>query len=626
MNTFILVFNHKKSMHLNKSPSTNNSHSPITVSTLHGDVVLNSKSVFVKIGDKFREKSAERLLEGEEFLRPLAGMPRITLDMADKGLRESNNRYVLSQHELFGQHNGTNHPVFQLALLSGMAQKHELWPEPIAFDAKITASFASGKPIELSCVQKEAAAQFIRNTLEAKGVLNPITGSPISADHIADHWLGGTVIAPRQYERVAEALSEIAPGMEKLLGNGFHEAYRTYLAIRHKIVNRVNDALFAEAKDGADSPSDGRPRHQNNGNGKSIHVDEEAAYLAGYFFSKVSKNFCVSRAIKIIKPHAADSHHVSQPRNGSPKSGLPAPAQEIGEIDAASVSNDRLPLKSSVEIARECYLLERIITGMATRFLHDNPHLLPKGLVKNEDIPTFSDGRVTPEGMKILKLNIQNFVFDLKLELAHQLGFKDNHMAEIASRLEKLDTSMFSFLVVYKAGSDPDVVSAAKSLAARIRDYSLDTYYGLSNGEILRVFEEENRRRLVLPSDVIYAKVLTDAKRIKEYKHEQQKTEFDLRKRFGEETRSSLPAISFRTEDRELEKLFRKPELSLLVEQFSQTFQEMDEAKALLEQIDAKAISQKSRHLYEFAYDDKPKPEPDVTRAIYGQPTGIYRH
>lgn len=574
-------------MHQHKSPSANNA--PLVVSTLHGDVKVKSSKVFVKIGDKFISKPARLLMKGEEILRPKAGMPRITLEMADEGLRNSNNRYVLSQHTLFEQHNGTNYAVFQQALLSGMAQNPEIWPEQIARDAKITASFASGQPIALDCAQKEAAAEFIRGILGAKGVLNPLTGQPISAEHIAHHWLEGTVTAPRHYADIANALLEIAPKMEKLLAQEFHDAYRTYLAIRHKIVEKVNSMFFAEKPEG-DKDGNHAHSHNHNGNGHSIHVDEEAAYLANYFASNASPRFCVSRVIGIRKQ--------PKPSNGS------APAQDglpvVDEIPDMAIAEDRLPLKPKAEIAREYFLLERTIVGLITRFICDKKCDIPQELLKKE-------------------ATIQKFVFNLKFELTYQLGFREMHLEEVTRRTGNLDSSTRSFLGFYEIGTDRAIARAGKILAAGIRDYSLDTHYGLSKGEILKLFEEENKRRVAIPGEVFYAKVLEDAMFSKQQRYDEQKASFEFGKKYGTEKRTAIPFLSFKTEHRELEILYKNDGIRAMVAQFSRSFTEFDETNALLERIGINGIAQKSQFLYSFAYAPAPKEQSKIEAAVYSR-------
>ncbi|MFA6489561.1 MAG: hypothetical protein WCT52_02665 [Candidatus Micrarchaeia archaeon] len=538
---------------------------------------MKSSKVFVKIGDKFISKRRELLIEGEEILRPKAGMPRITLDMADEGLRNSNNRYVLSQHTLFEQHNGTNYAVFQQALLSGMAQNQELWPEPIANDAKITANFASGQPILLDCAQREAAAEFIRGILGAKGVLNPLTNQPISAEHIKEGWLGGTVIAPRQFENIAGALLEIAPKMEKLLAKEFNEAYRTYLAIRHKIVEKVNGMFFSE-KPADSNGNEHNHNHNHNGNGHSIHVDEEATYLANYFASNVSNRFCVSRVIGIRRQ--------PKPSNGTLalQDGLPV----VDEILEASVISDNLSLKPKVEIAREYYVFERVVLGLMTRFLMDNSEVIPKGALDSEN-------------------STSNFVFDLKFELAHSLGFSEPHLLEVSNRVKKLDIARSSCIGFYEIGSDKGLVKAADFLAAKIKSGEMDSQNKLPRGTILKIFEHENRLRSAVPSDLIYAKVLLDARKIKKDRYEAEKEEFERGRRAGTDARKGIPLVSFKEEDRELQRMFKDREVEQMVGQFASAFTEFSEARRLLEQIGAGEVASRSKYFYEFAFSVPPQ-------------------
>ena len=567
------------------NPSSTNNAS--IASTLNGEVKLSAK-VLVNIGGKLALKPKELLCIGDGLLLPKGIISPITLDMADEAFRKSNNRYVLSQHDLFEQYNGRNYTVFQRALFTGMAQKQELWPEPIARDPNITVNFAAGQPIQLDCAQKEAAASFIHSILAEKNILNPRTGQPITSEHIENGWLGGTVVAPHHYKTIAEALLEIAPNMEKLISSEFHEAYHKYLAIRHKAVKRANDVLSAAKQPGTNSSN--HAHHANhNGNGQTIHVDAEVEYLVNYFYPRVTEHFLITPVIDIKTQH----------KNGAPakKAGKPI---VLEDIPLESLAADNLQLKPKAEIAREFYLLDSVASGLVNRFITDNAELIPPDARKND-------------------ASIQKFLFNLESELLEHLGFGEIDLAVEAQNAMKLDQSTISCMYFYTIGENKAVVQAAKFLAGRILDYSLDEHYGLPKGEILRLFEEKNKRRVMIPNNVIYAKVLADTRRMKQERYEADKKEFERNKKLGLDKRKGIPVLSFKDEDKELEKLNRALEVREMLPQFTGPFKEFGEANALLRQTGFEGIAQNSGFLYVFAFDPGQTPEPNIKSVIYSK-------
>lgn len=267
------------------------------ITTLGTSILSPNTTVYSSLGDgTYVEKPASEVRLGEsvvfskEVLR--GGGTTITLDDVDGVLRESR-RYTNAAGELYAEcEDGSHTTRFRAELLEGAVNtdSRDEWPEELTGDVRLRVRIRGGREHELTDDQAEAAATFVRETLEAREqeVGNPV----VSQGHIRRGWLGGITVAPRQFEKVFEALERIAPRLRQLReSEAFKTSYRAYVVIRQNVMRAINDVLEPGRSDRSSTAS--APAED------ATSTRPEIRLVVDHFITDVSKRYAVARVLNV---------------------------------------------------------------------------------------------------------------------------------------------------------------------------------------------------------------------------------------------------------------------------------------------------------------------------------------
>jgi len=464
-----------------KPPSTGDGK--IAVSTILGtSIISKSDFVHVKIGGPdggFVKKPASQLLMGEEVLFRKDGIPGLTIEQAEDALRKST-RYASKQAQLFTLTiDGEKKPVFQQALLEGMTFKSELWPIEILKAATFSAQTPAGEIVINPC----AASEFIHSVLVESGISHAV-----SADHIEHSWLTGKVVAPQDYEMVARALSDIAPGILKLIEPEFGLAYRFYVSVRQAVMRAVNNILV---KSGKPNSKSNRPDYSSN---EPEKLSPEIQMVIDHFASDISSKYFGATVLGLNKenapsPASSDQPVIKRARNGSktePATGL------FKGIVTEHVGDDEIKIKPLPLVSLECNMIEGISMMAAGIMLIDHytkqdPNYLAR---------IRSNKKAAEDLAEETKL--------LKCEISNALGYQDRHRSEINRRITDLHLKMFDKTFLYRQGCDRAITGIAKSACEKLLSCEADRRFKLPEGTLVRLFEYEAKLRAALPNDLFY--------------------------------------------------------------------------------------------------------------------------
>ncbi len=573
-------------MQKNMSANANPANSSITVTTVFGKSNLKPNDfVYVRLLDKYVKKPASELMNGEQVLFRKDGISNLTLEKVEEAMLKSE-RYVLSQGELFKKYGEYYMPVFYISLLSGMAQKSELWPSPIVSDYKIATNFASGRPIALSDAQKESAAVFIHEKLAEKGVKNPVSDNPVTINHIQQNWLSGSVIAPRGYVEVAQALLEIAPYMNLLLDDSFKQAHHTYIAIRQGVMRAVTNILFGKSSVKSDLPVSGRKN-------SAIHtkITPEIRLAIDHFASDVSTDFLSASVLEISKKPNQPNLHYTHNKTGANQN-ISACDERVSlfkGIVTEDICNDAISIKPMNVIAREYNSIEGLTLGITGNFILDNQRIIPAYIFEDKNA-------------------LKNFLIITKFELSKVLGFRETHFRRISERVKELGISLNSYVYFPQLGTNLECVKFAKIFARDVTSGVMDAKFGLPYGSFLRVFEYESKLRCALPNDVLYASSLLDTIKAKKDRIAENEANYLHALKLNNGSKGSSPAhpsiIGHKQETKEVERLFKKKDIYLAVIELSDRSVPANEISVLLETIGIPELIKYRGRFFDFSKDN----------------------
>ena len=216
------------------------------IRTVFGVTLLNSRSrVLVREGEDFYRVPVTELKCEQEVLFAKEGLSNISVFQINDALMNSQ-RYAATMPILFKSLcDGSRTPLFAYSLLEGMINHPEEWP----INIQTSLSFKPGEPIQLDNAQGERAAKHIHGLLKAQDII-------VSHPHIRRNWLGGNVIAPKNYQLVIPHLLPLAQNLATLLSEDFHKAYGLYIRIRINVMRSISLVLRGTAE-GLERPKNG---------------------------------------------------------------------------------------------------------------------------------------------------------------------------------------------------------------------------------------------------------------------------------------------------------------------------------------------------------------------------------
>lgn len=248
------------------------------IETLVGSFVVPiNQRVFTKVGNKYASRAPDELANGELVLVAKEGVTLPTMDRVEEALAKSE-RYVNSRPILFKEKSdGTFTTSFACALIGGIASKPEAWPEELR---NVNITFNG----ELSSDARDLIAQTIHAKLVEKDV------PAVSLDHIKYSWLGGKVIAPKNFEKIVPALVDLSPNLTILETPEFKAAYATYVRIRSTVMNRLSLVFGSSEK--------AIPRETVSA-GQAMSIAPEIQLVAQYFADEVSATHVAAAVLNV---------------------------------------------------------------------------------------------------------------------------------------------------------------------------------------------------------------------------------------------------------------------------------------------------------------------------------------
>jgi len=413
-----------------------------------------------------------------EVVLPKSYVPRFKLHDIESRLSMFP-QYADSRGVLYTTRGDVIRPVFQQALISGMAQNPAAWPAAISSDPSISARFANGELIELTSKQSQSAAEVIHAKLEEFGVHGTSAGA-VSIQHICVNWLGGKVIRPLQPDLVASALSGISPGVSVLASPEFRKAYEEYIRLRVNLVHRCNQILFMQQneQDGEGGARSQAPSQKRDATDICSQVEQMLNSLISDIGAFVS--------LQVASVHVGDFHAKGK---GRQQETIVVP--DTDEVpDVRHLPLETFDFSNTAKSARDLCITESLIYSFIRRFRDDNPDLFEQQHNSTNDM---SDSRLL-QGVKIALFTA------LESDITCLFTAMDR-VREIGGT-KKVSLKGVEFDL-------PEWLSiAAQRMADEISNGGFDKKYGMPSGFCRSIFNYETALRANLPANLFSAVML----------------------------------------------------------------------------------------------------------------------
>ena len=498
----------------------------LNVKTVFGtSAIPKGNSVYVQLPDgRFMYQPISMIKPGQKVLFRKDGMDGLTLETVGEALIKSE-RYAGSIRSLFVRFGDESLPIFQQALLFGIIEKPEAWPQQISADAGIKALFALSQPIQLSDAQRTAAAEFIHTTLAENGA-----SEPVGAYHIECNWLEGNVVAPRNRNEVVGALSGIAPGLSAILDGQFTRAYHAYIAIRQSVMRAVSSILRggkAPEQPGG-TPQPGGISGPGAGRGEKFSVAPEINLVIKHFASDISAHYLSATVVEVKDAkNCAETAPRGEKRKYGKGEATEKPISLFKGIVTEKLATDEVKIKPLSEIALEINAMRGATLGIVTKMVIGYNIQMPARFRRSTETR-------------------MDFALDFQFGLMHSLGLPAPNVQKIYKRMKETCPSVPDNYAATEI-REKDVVALAKEYVPFIADGSLDGKIGLPPGTCLRLLRIYSDLRMALPTD-LYA-----AASFRSLIEENQKAEA--------QRQANQPIISFKNEQRAYEYLTKNREI-----------------------------------------------------------------
>ncbi|MBI5158694.1 hypothetical protein HY992_01095 [Candidatus Micrarchaeota archaeon] len=447
----------------------------IFVTTTLGTSVFHPNTrVIVPLGGEFFGKLARDVQEGDSVLfvkqALRGGGTAITLEDVDAVLKQSG-RYRHALAELFVQcPDGSTTTAFKNELLGGIAapQSTLLWPEAVRREnVKLIVTQRNVNQIEEKPL--ELTALFVHETLTAQQAR---AGNPIvSGEHILRGWLGGVTLAPREFKKVFDALSGIAPGLLQLASSQkFEESYKLYVAIRQGVMRAIWDVLGEGKKEGGESGGNERGEDR-----ASFTIRPEIRLVAQHFIQEVHELHAAARVVKVEVRKCKGEEH----EEGVLSRGIATEANAEG-----------LKMKTMRELDLELCVLN----GLMRRLVH--------GYLKRRHYSGFK------------RVNRHTLQVEVLTHIGEMLGFRKmaDMQKENIERMKKAGIIGEDIATSPEPEKEKVCREMSVEIVRALEDGTIDRMYELPNGLARKAFEAGYERISAVPRIVYYKKTLAGMK------------------------------------------------------------------------------------------------------------------